>query len=111
MDGMFGSLLLRVFVRGWCRKNEQHLTILSTWIELLERGQHVSERHVAAASGQPSPTVHKVLAAFKRDVRAAQLEEEAIGTSMDLWLKDGPWMKEGAKDGPGNSMGEGAPRE
>jgi len=88
MDGMFGSLLLRVFVRGWSRGKEEHLAIVSTWIELLERGSPVSVRHVAAASGQDFTVVCRVLKAFKRDVRAAQVEEEALGTPIELWLTD-----------------------
>lgn len=83
MDG----LLLRIFVYGWCRGNERHEAIIGTWIDLLRRGSPVSERHVAAASGQPSATVHKVLTAFRQDVRRAQLEEAELGTPIEWWLE------------------------
>lgn len=99
MDGLFGSLLLRVFVRGWCRGNTRHLAIVATWIELLERGEAVTVRHVAAASGQDKMTVMRVLREFRVDVRAAQLEEEALGTSIERWLKDPTDDRAGGREG------------
>jgi len=102
MDGPFGSLLMRVYVRGWCRGNERHLSILASWIDLLARGNVPTFRHVAAASGQEISMVHTVIRAFIVDVRRVQKEEEELGTPIERWVVD---------EGQGEEkMGAGSPQ-